>query len=292
MTTPPIPLPKSKALPPLDWLGVVPFFLFVLAFMILPSAKLFVGSLQNAEGQWTLDNLLGLFTENILDAYWISIRISAVTAIGGGIFGFFLAYSVVAGGVPRGVRTFLTTFSGVASNFAGIPLAFAFISTLGRQGLVTLFLANMLGLKIYDFGFSLYGFWGLSFTYMYFQFPLMVLIIIPAIEGLRREWREAAENLGANTWDYWRYVGLPILTPALLGSMILLFGNAFGAYATASALTGFINLISISIGAQIKGDVMHNVGLGYAMALGMVVVMGFSMLVYTWLQRQSERWLR
>lgn len=185
------------------------------------------------------------------------------------------------------------TFSGVASNFAGVPLAFAFIATLGRTGLVTVLLKNILGLNLYDQGFSLYSFWGLTLTYMYFQFPLMVLVITSALDGLKNEWSEAAENLGAGKSLYWRKVALPILMPSILGSMILLFGNAFGAYATAYSLTGgFINLITIVIGSQIKGDVLYNPGLGYALAVGMIIVMAAMMAIYYSLRRRSERWLR
>ena len=271
----------------------MPFFVFVTLFLFLPSLSLFVGSFQDAQGQFTLANIAGLFTPSILSAYWITIRISAFTAIAGGLFGFFLAYAGTLSGLPRYVRDGLMTFCGVASNFAGVPLAFAFIATLGRLGLVTVVLKQVLGINLYANGFSLYSFWGLSLTYLYFQFPLMVLIITPALEGLRRDWREAAENLGATGWQYWRYVGLPILLPSLLGTMILLFGNAFGAYATALSLTGgLINLVTILIGSQIKGDVLHNVGLGYALAFGMVVVMAITMAGYYVLLRRSERWLR
>jgi putative spermidine/putrescine transport system permease protein len=185
------------------------------------------------------------------------------------------------------------TFAGVASNFAGVPLAFAFISTLGRMGFVTVFLRNVVGWDIYDNGFNLYSFLGLSLTYMYFQFPLMLLIMMPAIDGLRREWREAAENLGASTRQYWGRVGLPILMPSILGTMLLLFGNAFGAYATAYGLTGGqLQLITIQLGAQMRGDVLRNPNLGYAMALGMVAIMAVCIAGYIWLQRLSERWLR
>jgi len=276
-----------------DWLGVVPFFAFAILFLFLPSLVLFVGSFQDAKGNFTLANITGLFTPSILSAYWITIRISVVTALGGGVLGFLVAYAGVISGLPRWVRTAMMTFSGVASNFAGVPLAFAFISTLGRMGLVTVFLREVLHINIYDAGFSLYSFVGLSLTYMYFQFPLMVLIITPALEGIKPDWREAATNLGATHGQYWRHVALPILLPSLLGSMILLFGNAFGAYATALTLTGgLINVVTILIGAQIKGDVLHNVGLGYALALGMVVVMAVSMAGYYGLRRRSERWMR
>jgi putative spermidine/putrescine transport system permease protein len=276
------------------WLGVVPFFIFAILFLLLPSARLFVGSFTDDTGQFTLANIIQLFDQpSILNAYKLSIEISAVTALGGGIFGFLLAYSVTVGGLPKPLRSMLITFSGVASNFAGVPLAFAFISTLGRTGFITALLKNVFHTNIYDKGFNLYGIVGLSLTYMYFQFPLMVLIMAPALDGLKREWREAAENLGANTTQYWLRVALPILLPSILGSMILLFGNAFGAYATAYALTGgALPIITIQIGAQIRGDVLHNPGLGYAMAMGMVVIMAVSLAGYSWLQSRTERWLR
>ena len=275
------------------WLGVVPFFLFATAFLLLPAASLVIGSFQDAQGGFTLANIAGLFEPFILNAYWLSIQISLVTALGGALFGFLLAYAAIMGGLPQWVRSALLTFSGVASNFAGVPLAFAFIATLGQRGIITLLLDNLFGWKIYQNGFTIYSFIGLSIVYMYFQFPLMILIIAPALDGLKREWREASENLGATSWEYWRYVALPILWPSLLGTTILLFGNAFGAYATAYALTGgLFNLVTILIGAQISGDVLHNPGLGNALALGMVVIMALSIAGYTLLQRRTARWLR
>ncbi len=277
----------------LSWLGVAPFFIFAILFMFLPGAFFVVESFRDAQGNWTLKNIADLFQPSILNSYILSIQVSAVTAIGGAFFGFLLAYAAVLGGLPKWVRSSLMTFSGVASNFAGVPLAFAFVSTMGRTGFVTALLSTLLGINIYQTGFTLYSFWGLAVTYMYFQFPLMVLVMAPALDGLRREWREASENLGASSWDYWRYIALPILLPSLLGTTILLFGNAFGAYATAYALTGStMYLVTIQIGAQIRGDVLHNQNLGYALAFGMVVIMALSMTLYTWLQRRTARWLR
>ncbi|MEI7844798.1 MAG: ABC transporter permease subunit [Chloroflexota bacterium] len=286
--------PKARPAPIAwhNWIGVVPFFIFAFLFIFLPSAALLMGAFQDVDGKFTWLNFVGLFEPSIVASYWVTIRISLVTAIGGGILGFFMIYAVTLGGLPRWMRSILTTFSGVASNFAGVPLAFAFIATLGRTGLVTVILKLFFGLNLYDQGFSLYSFWGLTLTYMYFQFPLMALVITPALDGLKREWREAAENLGATPFQYWTKVGIPILLPSILGTIILLFGNAFGAYATALSLTGgFINLVTIVIGSQIKGDVLHNPGLGYALAMGMVIVMGVTMTIYFLLRRRSERWL-
>jgi putative spermidine/putrescine transport system permease protein len=276
-----------------NWLGVLPFFVFIALFIFLPAVTLLVRAFIDDAGHFTMANLLDLFTPDILGAYWVTIKISLTTAIGGGLLGFLMAYAITVGKLPSGVRNSLLTFSGVASNFAGVPLAFAFIATLGRTGLVTVLLKTIFGLNIYKLGFSLYSFWGLSLTYLFFQFPLMILVITPALDGLRKEWSEAAANLGASRSLYWRKVALPILTPSILGSMILLFGNSFGAYATAYSLTGgFINLITIVIGSQIKGDILYNPGLGYALAVGMIIVMAFMMSIYYLLRRRSERWLR
>lgn len=275
------------------WIGVVPFFLFALLFLLYPASTIVVRSFQDYNTHaFTFKNILGLNNPYLLNSYWVSIKLSAITALGGGIFGFLLAYAAIRGGLPGFMRSSLMTFSGVASNFAGVPLAFAFIATLGRTGTLTLWL-KAIGLNPYDHGFQLYTFWGLSIVYLYFQFPLMVLIIAPAIDGLRREWREASENLGGTTFQYWRYVAFPILLPSLLGTMILLFGNAFGAFATAFALTGGqISLVTIVIGAQLRGDVLNDPGLGYALALGMVFIMAVAIVAYTLLQRRTERWLR
>jgi len=278
------------------WLGIVPFVVFALAFLIIPTIYLFTNSFKNlqgsvgsnpAYGQATIDNYVHLGTPNILDAYAASIEISLVTAIAGGIFGFLLAYAVIAGGLPSFLRSALMTFSGVASNFAGIPLALAFLFTIGASGLLTPLIKGV------GWNLPTYSKTALELAYMYFQFPLMVLIIAPAIDGLKKDWREAAENMGATTYQYWRHVALPILTPSLLGSVILLFGNAFGAQATAYQLSGgTINIVTIQITRQLVGDVANDEGIGYSMAMGMVVIMAISIAAYSWLQRRSERWLR
>jgi putative spermidine/putrescine transport system permease protein len=277
----------------LNFLGLIPFFAVAVLFLALPVSFLVIGSFQDETGNGTLQNYRDLSTPLIVNAFRNSIEVSLVTALLGGVFGFLLAYAVILGGLPRFLRSALMTFSGVASNFAGVPLALAFIFTMGQAGFVTRILERTFGLDLYGAGFNLYTKLGIEIVYLYFQFPLMVLIIGPAIEGLRKDWREAAENMGATPAQYWRYVALPVLTPSILGTIILLFGNAFGAQATAFQLTGgTINLVPIIIGAQIRGDVLHNTGLGYAMAMGMVVIMAVSIAVYSWLQRLSERWLR
>jgi len=275
-------------LPP--WVGVAPFLIFAFLFLILPSAVLLAGAFLGPDGQFNYQNILDLGRPRIVSAYAVTLQLSALTAFLGVVLGFLLAWSVTMGGLHSNLKGLLSTFSGVASNFGGVPLAFAFIATLGRVGLVTALLKS-LGLDIYDGGFSLYTFTGLTLTYLYFQLPLMVLIITPSLEGMKKEWREASISLGGGRWTYWTKVALPVLMPPLLAAFLLLFGNAFGAYATAYALTGgVINLIPILIGAQIRGDVLHNPGLGYALALGMVVLMALSIVVYSWAQRRAAQW--
>jgi putative spermidine/putrescine transport system permease protein len=275
------------------FLGVVPFFLFATMFLVIPTSYLVVGSFRNQAGTFTVQNYLDLARPITANAYATSIEISLVTAILGGLLGFLLAYAVISGGLPGPLRTLVMTFSGVASNFAGVPLALAFIFTIGRTGFISVVLNDVLGWDLYGSGFTIYTKLGLEIVYLYFQLPLMVLIIAPAIDGLKKEWREASENAGASTFQYWRHIALPILLPSLLGSMILLFGNSFGAQATAFALTGgFIPLVTILIGGQLSGDVLGNQNLGYALAMGMVAIMGVTLIAYSWLARRAERWQR
>ena len=275
------------------WIGVAPFFIFALLFLILPTAFLFIGSFQDPEGNFTLQNLANLFEPLLLKAYWTSIKVSFISAVLGALVGFFLAFAVVMGGLPSWLRPAVMTFSGVASNFAGVPLAFAFLATLGPTGLVTAMFIQYFDFSLYKAGFRVVSTWGLILAYLYFQIPLMVLILAPALDGLKREWREASEILGASGWQYWRRIALPVLMPSLLGATILLFANAFGAIATAYSPTGsLLNLVTIQLYAQIRGDVLHDQNLGYALAFGMIVITGISNGAYIWLRGRSDRWLR
>ena len=276
----------------LVWLGTVPFFAYALLFLFLPAGQVMVGAFRDVEGGFTLDNLTTLFDEPYRTGFKNSIEISLVTALVGGLLGFLIAYSAIREGTPRFIRPALITFSAVAANFGGIPLAFAFVATLGTIGVLTQFMAD-LGWDPYDHGFTLFGKTGIELAYLYFQFPLMVIVISPAIDGLRREWREAAASLGASSYQFWRHVGLPILMPSLLSAVILLFGNSFAAYATAYGLTaGFVNLVPVQIGFYLSGDVLDDPHLGQALAVGMFVVLAVMMLLYIPLQRRASRWAR
>jgi putative spermidine/putrescine transport system permease protein len=272
---------------------MVPFTAFAVLFLLLPTMYIVVGAFRSADGGFTFTNIVNLFQPSILASYWISIKISLATAIFGCLIGFAMAAAVTLGGLPNWLRGPIMTFSGVASNFAGVPLAFAFLATLGRLGLVTVVLKQWFGFNIYAHGFNLLSFFGLTITYLFFQIPLMILIITPALDGLKREWKEAASILGASGFQYWRIVALPILWPSLLGTLALLFANSFGAVATAYALTGSsLSIVPIMLYAQIRGDVLQDPHLGYALAFGMIVITGIANFVYVWLRVRSERWVK
>lgn len=274
-----------------NFLGLAPFVIFVLLFLVWPILYLVNGAFQNPDGQYTLENIIALTSSDIAASYSLSIRLSLVSAALGAITGTLLAYAVILGGLPAWVKHAFMTFSGVASNFAGVPLAFAFIATLGRLGLVTLLFRDIFGFNIYGAGFSLFSFWGLAITYLYFQLPLMLLVITPAMEGLKKEWLEAAESLGASRAQYWRMVALPLLAPSALGCFLLLFANAFGTLATVIALTGSnFSVVPILLYQQIRGNVLYNPNLGYALALGMVAIMAVTNLLYLFLRARAERW--
>ncbi|MBR2657021.1 MAG: ABC transporter permease subunit [Loktanella sp.] len=274
-----------------NWIGVIPFLAFTALFLLLPTVNIVIGAFRGPDGGFTLATMAKLFEPRLMNSFWLSIRVSFFSAALGAGLGFLVAASVIHGGLPAWVRAPMVTFSGVAANFAGVPLAFAFIATVGRLGLVTVLLRDWFGINIYASGFNLISFWGLVFVYLYFQMSLMILIITPALEGLKREWSEAAQSLGATSLQYWRMVAIPVLLPSLLGTFALLFANSFGAIATAQALTGSSqSLITVQLFAQIRGDVLQDPNLGYAIAFGMIVITAVANAIYIVLRTRAERW--
>jgi len=293
------PDPADKLTLPgvLRWLrraaGIVPFGVYVTLGLLLPMIAVAVGAFQSNSGGFTLSNVHAATHGVYLHGFEQTIILSVVTSIVPGILGLLIAYAIFTAKRGTILRQVAVTASGVFANFGGVPLAFLFIATLGSSGLATQWLTD-LGFNPYDHGFSLYTLVGVVIVYMYFQIPLMVLVILPALEGLRPAWREAAQNLGARTWDYWRFVGGPVLLPSFLGCVLLLFGSALSAYATAEALTtGTIPLTAIQIGSFLNGNVIAGQeNIGKALGLGMVVIIAVAMVLYVALQRRSAKWLR
>jgi len=270
--------------------GVIALFIAIAAlFMVAPTVMLAVQSVTGDDGL-TLQYLADLGSENTVNAFKNSIILSVASAGVGVVAGGLLAYFVLKPATPHTVRSAVTSFSAVAANFAGVPLAFAFVSTLGTLGMLTQGF-RAVGVDIYRLGFSLYSLTGLTLVYSYFQIPLMVIIIIPAFEAMRPSWREAAENLGASNLQYWRMVGLPVLAPSLLAGWILLFGSAFSAYATAYALTsGNISLVTTEISAVLSGNISSEPQVGAALSVGMIVVMVLVLALSQFLSKRAARW--
>jgi putative spermidine/putrescine transport system permease protein len=285
------------------WLGVLPFGAYVALGLAAPMIAIAIAAFQPETGGFiashasgpTLSNLNTAVHGEYLVGLRTSIELSIVTSILPGIFGLLIAYAIHTAKRGNILRRVVVTASGVFANFGGVPLALLFIAALSTTGVVTGWIRDIFnGFDIWDHGFTLFDAFGVSFAYMYFQIPLMVLVILPALEGLRPAWREAAQNMGAGTWQYWRYVGGPVLFPSFLGCLLLLFGSAFSAYATAEALTGgTVALTPIQIGALLNGNVVAGQeNLGYALGLIMVLIIAIIMIAYTFVQRRAARWLR
>jgi putative spermidine/putrescine transport system permease protein len=286
------PLEGGRRLP-LSWVGVVPFFLYVGLFLLLPSAIIVGGSLVAPPGGLTLANFAGIAKPYMAKSFVTSIEISAVSAVVGALVGALLSYAVVTGN-PQGIlRRSVMSAAGVLAQFGGVTLAFAFVATLGTVGFVYVFLQQH-GIDIYAKGVWLYEQPGLTLIYLYFQIPLMVLVFAPALDGIRPQWREATESLGGTTWHYWRYVAGPLLFPSFLGCTLLLFANAFSAYATAAALlTGGGVLVSLQIQSLLTSETgSSQPGLAKALAIAMIVIVLIVMTLYTLLQRRTAHWLR
>ncbi|WP_122734539.1 ABC transporter permease, partial [Pseudomonas viridiflava] len=186
--------------------------------------------------------------------------------------------------VDSRLRDFVNSFANMTSNFAGVPLAFAFIILLGFNGALTLILKDA---GIID-DFNLYSKTGLIILYTYFQIPLGVLLLYPAFDAVREDWNESAALLGASSFQFWRYIGLPVLTPALLGTFVILLANALGAYATVYALTtGNFNVLPIRIAAMVAGDITLDPNMASALAMILVGLMTLVTVIHQWLLKRS-----
>lgn len=276
-----------------NYLALIPFHAYVGLFLILPTVIVTIGAFTTSKGQFTLDNVAAMFTTDVfIDAFVKSIQLAVATALLGAVFGGLLAWAVVRGDPNGFLRQLVIAASGVLAQFGGVMLAFAFLATFGFQGLITLFIKNQLGVVL-DMSW-LYTLTGLAVVYTYFQIPLMLIVFLPSIDGLRQEWYDASSSLGGSAVSFWRHVGGPILAPSFLGALLLLFTNAFSAYATAQALISQgCPIITQQIACQLQSEVvLGQENVGKALALGMIVIVSAVMLVYAWIQRRASRWVR
>lgn len=272
-------------------LGTVPFFAFVGVFLAVPTLVVVVQAFLSDAGVPTLANIQALGSGDIRRALGNSVLLSGVTAVLGAAFGAVLAYAVSTAPADGALRRVVNAASGVLAQFGGVMLAFAWIATLGLSGLVPSLLRDRLGAEV-DTSW-LYDLPGFVLVYLYFQIPLMVIVFLPSIDGLRPQWREATESLGGSAWQYWRHVAGPLLAPAFISSMLLLFANALSAYATAAALNAQSTFIlPLQIGNAIGSEVvLGRQNVAKALALEMVLIVAVVMVGYAWLQRRAERWL-
>lgn len=275
-----------------SYLGAVPLLIYIGIFLLLPTGIVVFGAFIGHHGL-TAENLRVLATHQFQVALTHSLVISAASSLIGALVGGVLAYALSSTDHSSLTRRLVTSACGVLALFGGVSLAFAFIATFGSSGQVAGWL-RAVGLEAAGSGQWLYSMAGLTVVYLYFQIPLMVLTFLPALDGLQPQWREAAESLGCTAWEYWRYVGIPLLRPAFMSATILLFANAFSAFATVAALItqgGTVVPLQISnaLSSEVGGGPPHAAN---ALALAMVVTVAIVMTVYGLLQRKVSRWTR
>lgn len=278
-----------------DYLALIPFHLYVALFLILPTIIVAVGAFTTVGGEPTTDNVSRLFTdETFVDAFAKSIQLAMSTAIAGAVLGGLLAWAVVRGDPNGPLRQLVIAASGVLAQFGGVMLAFAFLATFGFNGLATMFVRDVLRVDVLTDASWLYSLTGLIVVYTYFQIPLMLIVFLPSLDGLRQEWYDASASLGGSSWSFWRHVGGPILAPAFLGALLLLFTNAFSAYATAAALISQgASIVTLQIAGSLQSEVViGQENVGKALAMGMIVVVSVVMLLYALIQRRASRWVK
>ncbi len=268
----------------------LPLLAIIGYFFLFPIGRLIYVSFMSNENTFTLDNFRTTMQEPYRSGFINSIKIGIFSAAIAALPGAIAAYFIESRG-PVKLRRTISVMSGVLANTGGVPLAFMFYAALGIQGQLTKVL-KFFGWDIYAGRFSLGTFLGLLIVYLYFQLPLMVIVFSPAIVALRREWSEAARNLGASQLNYWIKIGIPLLFPSFIASFLLLFASGFSAYATANALTiGDIALTPLQIGGLLDGNVSASqINLGKALGVVMIVISAFAVIPYLAIQRRSARW--
>ncbi|HJE51997.1 MAG TPA: ABC transporter permease subunit [Tessaracoccus flavescens] len=282
---------QSRALRDLrNTAATIPFFAYLAVFLFLPTIIVIVGAFRNRAGEFTLDGISKLFTPATVRIFLTTGWLSFASALIGAVVGGVAAYALSTVPLNSTLRRVYTAVSSVLAQFGGVMLAFAFISVVGKNGNFTRLMADAFGVTIP--GDLLQTVPGLIVVYCYFQIPLMIIVFLPAVDGLRKEWSDATANLGGSGWTYWTRVAGPILAPAFLGSFLLLFANAFSAYATAAALIAQKTIIvPMAIEGAIRNEQNTDMdSYAQALATGMIVVIAVVMALYALLQRRTARW--
>nr|WP_307364605.1 ABC transporter permease [Microbacterium murale] len=274
------------------WLGLVPFAAYVLLFLAVPTVLAIGSGFFTDDGAFTWANVAALADPVVLNTFANSAGLSLLTAVVGAIVGALACYALLGMDPQGAVRSSVDAAAGVLAQFGGVMLAFAFIATVGAQGVMTLFMKDALGINIYEGGMWLYEVPGLIMPYIYFQVPLMVITFMPALAALKPQWSEANLTLGGTRASFWLRIGIPVLAPSFFASLLLLFANAFSSYATAAALASQgSQIVPLQIRAALTSEtVLGRENLAGALALGMIVVVGVVMALYSLVQRRAARW--
>ncbi|MFB8189567.1 ABC transporter permease [Microbacterium sp. NPDC055988] len=281
-----------RSAPSLAWLGLVPFAAYIVVFLAVPTILAIGSGFFTKDGSFTWANMSALADPVVLNTFANSAGLSLLTAVVGALAGALVCYALL-GMDPEGrTRSAVDAAAGVLAQFGGVMLAFAFIATIGIQGVVTVFLKDSFGVDIFENGTWLYELPGLILPYIYFQIPLMVITFMPALAALKPQWAEANLTLGGTRASFWLRIGIPVLAPSFLASLLLLFANAFSSYATAAALASQgAQIVPLQIRTALTSEtVLGRENLAGALALGMIVIVGIVMALYSLVQRRAARW--
>ncbi|MFS0792749.1 ABC transporter permease [Microbacterium sp. 1P10AE] len=289
---PSAPAPRGAARRGWAWLGLVPFAAYILLFLALPTVLAVASGFVDGTGALTLDNLAALGDPLVLTTFANSAWLSLVTAAVGAVVGALVCWAMLGLSETGAVRTTVDAASGVLAQFGGVMLAFVLIAAIGAQGVVTVFVRQVTGFSFYENGVWLYDLPGVALAYLIFQVPLMIITFMPALAALKPQWMEAHLTLGGTRAGFWRHVGMPVLAPSFLASLLLLFANAFSSYATAAALASQgSQIVPLQIRTALTSEtVLGRENLAGALALGMIVVVALAMALYTLVQRRASRW--
>lgn len=266
---------------------ILPFITVFFLFQIMPFLEVLKMSFfDEIKEEFSFTNYLYVFNSKLdIKAISASLSLSLWSTLWGLLIAFITAFSITKLKTSK-IKNALIAFTTMSNNFSGVPLAFAFIIILGTNGALTLLLKEI-GFETFNIKSAA----GILMIYIYFQIPLGILLLLPAINSLKPEWREANDLLGGSNFSYWRTIAIPILTKPLIGTAIILFANAIGAYATLYALSGSNFLVvPTRISSLINGNVFYDPHSASALAIILMIILFFiSSIHYLFFKRVPSK---
>jgi iron(III) transport system permease protein len=255
-------------------LPVLAILFWTVAF---PNIAVVFGSFENGLGHWRE------FMASPADreALSTSIFISVASVIASLIIGVPLAFLLSRFEFPgRKILRVVATLPAALPPLVGV---IAFLFLFSESGVFTRAVQRVLGLD--EAPWRLTGVWAIVFVHAYTMYVYVFLFVSAGLERFDTTLDEAASGLGASSRQRLRRVTLPLLTPALAGSMLLVFMTSLGSFSAPYVFGGGIRVLSTQIVAsKLNGEM----GLAYVETTVLALSAVAGLVLFRWLERKRK----